>query len=103
MNILPLIHASLFLNSLGLETTAKNIINVFNSASQEVSETELNLYLDSVSGMNMDELIEQAQTAQVVQAPVQQSSTPVAEEEEQQEEIIEEEEEDSGLGSLFDF
>ncbi|MGC8669966.1 MAG: 50S ribosomal protein P1 [Candidatus Micrarchaeia archaeon] len=98
------IYAALLLDSAGKEINEKNLMDVVKAAGIEPDEAQAKAVVASLKGVNVKEVIKNAQVAQVQQAPAQaqpQGNAPAAKKENKEDEKKKEEEAAGGLASLF--
>ncbi|MGC8629235.1 MAG: 50S ribosomal protein P1 [Candidatus Micrarchaeia archaeon] len=95
------IYAALLLDSLGKEVNEENLKNVVKAAGKEPDEAMVKAVVNSLKGVNIKEVIKNAQLQQV---SAQAAPAPAAQQEkkeEKKEEKKSEEEAAGGLASLF--
>ncbi|MGC9037339.1 MAG: 50S ribosomal protein P1 [Candidatus Micrarchaeia archaeon] len=96
------IYAALLLDSLGKEINEENMKNVVKAAGKEPDEAMIKAVVNSLKGVNIKEVIKNAQTQQVAQqAAAPQQAQAQEKKEEKAEEKKSEEEAAGGLASLF--
>ncbi|MGC8676074.1 MAG: 50S ribosomal protein P1 [Candidatus Micrarchaeia archaeon] len=96
------IYAALLLDSLGKEVTEDNLKKVVEAAGQKPDEAMVKSVVSSLKGVNIKEVIKNAQVQQA--APAAQAAAPAAQEKKEEkkaEEKKSEEEAAGGLASLF--
>ncbi len=92
------VYAALLLHSAGIEINEENIKKVLSSVGIEIDENKIKALVASLEGVNIDEVIQQAQTIPTAAAaPAEEKK----EEEKKEEEEKREEEAIAGLGALF--
>ena len=95
------IYAALLLDSLGKEINEENMKNVVKAAGKEPDEAMIKAVVNSLKGVNIKEVIKNAQAQQVVQQGAHQLAQAQEKNEEKAEEKKSEEEAAGGLASLF--
>ncbi|MGC8652327.1 MAG: 50S ribosomal protein P1 [Candidatus Micrarchaeia archaeon] len=100
------IYAALLLDSAGKEINEKNLMEVVKAAGMEPDEAQAKAVVASLKGVNIKDIIKNAQAAPVAQAAPQaqaQAGAPAAkkEKESKEDEKKKEEEAAGGLASLF--
>ncbi len=95
------IYAALLLDSLGKEINEENMKNVVKAAGKEPDEAMIKAVVNSLKGVNIKEVIKNAQAQQVVQQAAPQQAQAQEKKEEKAEEKKSEEEAAGGLASLF--
>ncbi|MGC9156644.1 MAG: 50S ribosomal protein P1 [Candidatus Micrarchaeia archaeon] len=96
------IYAALLLDSLGKEINEENMKNVVKAAGKEPDEAMIKAVVNSLKGVNIKEVIKNAQAQQVAQqAAAPQQAQAQEKKEEKAEEKKSEEEAAGGLASLF--
>ena len=96
------IYAALLLDAAGKEITEKNLMEVIKSAGMNPDEAMAKSVASSLKGVNIKDVIKNAQNIQVAQpAAAQQSGGAAEKKEEKAEEKVSEEEAAGGLASLF--
>ncbi len=96
------IYAALLLDAAGKEITEKNLMEVIKSAGMNPDEAMAKSVASSLKGVNIKDVIKNAQNIQVAQPAAAQPSGGAAEKkEEKAEEKVSEEEAAGGLASLF--
>ncbi len=95
------IYAALLLDSLGKEVNEENLKNVIKAAGQEPDEAMVKAVVNSLKGVNIKDVIKNAQTMQVQAAPAGAQPAEQEKKEAKQEEKKSEEEAAGGLASLF--
>lgn len=94
------IYAALLLDSLGKEINEENLRNVVKAAGQEPDEAMIKSVVNALKGVNIKEVIKNAQAMQVSSAQQAQQAQP-QQQQEKKEEKKSEEEAAGGLASLF--
>ncbi len=101
------IYAALLLHEAGKDITEENLKKVLEAAGVQVDEAKVKAISEALKEVNIEEVIKEAQTAQVVApAPAQPKEEEKKEEkkeEEKKEEGPSEEEISAGLSALFGF
>lgn len=96
------IYAALLLDAAGKEITEKNLMEVIKSAGMNPDEAMAKSVASSLKGVDIKDVIKNAQNIQVAQPVAAQPSAGAAEKkEEKAEEKVSEEEAAGGLASLF--
>jgi large subunit ribosomal protein L12 len=100
------IYAALLLDSAGKEINEKNLMEVVKAAGMEPDEAQAKAVVASLKGVNIKDIIKNAQTAQVQaaaapQAPAQGAQPAKKEKESKEDEKKKEDEAAGGLASLF--
>lgn len=93
------VYAALLLDAAGKEVTEKDIMEVVKAAGFTPDEAQAKAIVASLKGVNIKEVIKNAQTMQTA-APAQ-AAAPAAKKEEKKEEKKSEEEAVGGLAGLF--
>ncbi|MGC8586566.1 MAG: 50S ribosomal protein P1 [Candidatus Micrarchaeia archaeon] len=97
------IYAALLLDSAGKEINEKNLMEVVKAAGIEPDEAQAKAVVASLKGVNIKEIIKNAQAAPVAaaQAPSAPQQQPAKKEEKKEDKAKEEEAAAGGLASLF--
>ena len=95
------IYAALLLDSLGKEVNEENMKNVVKAAGTEPDEAMIKSVVNSLKGVNIKEVIKNAQLQQAVAPASSTTAQPEKKEEKKEEEKKSEEEAAGGLASLF--
>lgn len=96
------IYAALLLDTAGKEINEKNILDVVKAAGATPDEAQAKAIVASLKDVNIKEVIKNAQSMQVAQAPAAPAAAHgAAKKEEKKEEKKSEEEAVSGLAGLF--
>lgn len=94
------VYAALLLDSAGKEINEKSIMDVVKAAGVEPDEAQAKAIASSLKGVDIKEVIKNAQSVQVAAAPSQ-AAAPQQKKEEKKDEKKSEEEAAGGLASLF--
>ncbi|MEM3483020.1 MAG: 50S ribosomal protein P1 [Candidatus Micrarchaeaceae archaeon] len=95
------IYAALLLDSLGKEVSEENLKKVVEAAGQKPDEAMVKSVVNSLKGVNIKEVIKNAQVQQVQPAAAPAAGAQQEKKEEKKEEKKSEEEAVGGLASLF--
>ncbi len=97
------VYAALLLEEAGKKIEEKTIMDVIKAAGVEPDEAQAKALVASLKGVDIKEVIKNAQAAPVQSAPAQASAAPAKEEkkENKEEQAKKEEEAAGGLASLF--
>jgi len=95
------IYAALLLDSLGKEVNEENMKNVVKAAGTEPDEAMIKSVVNSLKGVNIKEVIKNAQLQQAAAPASSTAAQPEKKEEKKEEEKKSEEEAAGGLASLF--
>ncbi len=95
------IYAALLLDSAGKEINEENLQNVVKAAGMEPDKARVKVMVESLKGVNIKDVIKNAQNVQVAAAPAQAQAKAEEKKEKKEEEKKTEEEAASGLASLF--
>jgi large subunit ribosomal protein L12 len=96
------IYAALLLDAAGKEISEANLVSVVKAAGVNPDEAMAKSVASSLKGVNIKDVIKNAQAAPVASAaPVAQAGAPAAKKEEKKEEKKSDEEAAGGLDSLF--
>lgn len=95
------VYAALLLDAAGKEVSEQGILEVVKAAGLQPDEAQAKAIVNSLKGVNIKDVIKNAQTAQVAAAPQAQAQQQQGKKEEKKEDKKTEEEAVGGLASLF--
>ncbi|MCL4397309.1 50S ribosomal protein P1 [Candidatus Parvarchaeota archaeon] len=95
------VYAAMLLNSLGKEITEDSLKSVIASTGAQPDDAQIKVVVSALKGVDINKIIEEAQNAQVAQAPAAQPSKEAKKEEPHKDEGKTAEEAAAGLSSLF--
>ena len=95
------VYAAMLLNSLGKEITEDSLKSVISATGAQPDEAQIKVVVSALKGVDINKVIEEAQTAQVAQAPAAQASKETKKEDPHKDEGKSAEEAAAGLSSLF--
>ena len=75
------VYAAMLLNSLGKEITEDSLKSVISATGAQPDEAQIKVVVSALKGVDINKIVEEAQTAQVAQAPAAQASKETKKEE----------------------